>query len=125
MAARCRSDLTHCMTNPASPFDHPEIYDGLFDGLPRLLRGLLALPGPTQRTALALAVRWAQSRAERRDWRARMHTLRQDRERHREQEEQGQPLGRAHMPTLCATGSATCAGAPCAALRAMWNSTAT
>lgn len=33
MAARCRSDLTHCMTNPASPFDHPEIYDGLFDGL--------------------------------------------------------------------------------------------
>jgi preprotein translocase subunit SecA len=55
--------------------------DGLFKDLPAALRRLLR--GPAPHWALPLAVRWAQSRAERRAVRARMQTLRQDRELNR------------------------------------------
>jgi preprotein translocase subunit SecA len=55
--------------------------DGLFAALPRWLRRLLgALRGPGQRRLLALLVRTAQAGAERRARRARMDTLRQDRD---------------------------------------------
>ena len=55
--------------------------DGLFAQQPRSLRRLLAfLGGRPQRAWLRLAVRWSQSAAERRARRARMQTLRQDRE---------------------------------------------
>ena len=58
--------------------------DVLFKDSPRALRwALAALGGAPRRAALGWAVRWAQSRAERRAYRARMQTLRHDRELNR------------------------------------------
>jgi preprotein translocase subunit SecA len=58
--------------------------DMLFDALPGWWRSGLRWPeGPVQRRMLRLAVRWAQTRAERRAYKMRMQTLRQDRELHR------------------------------------------
>jgi preprotein translocase subunit SecA len=57
------------------------VQDSLFAPLPGGLRPLLAaLRGPALRAVLRLAVRAAQSRAERRAYKGRMATLRQDRE---------------------------------------------
>ncbi|MEP7300033.1 MAG: hypothetical protein ABI699_00775 [Caldimonas sp.] len=58
--------------------------DALFDRQPAWLAAAVrARPGAAGRAALALAVRWAQARAERRAYRSRMQTLRQDRELNR------------------------------------------
>ena len=58
--------------------------DSLFQDLPAPARRLLAgIPWPLDGMALALVLRWAQSRAEGRAYRARMQTLRQDRELNR------------------------------------------
>jgi preprotein translocase subunit SecA len=58
--------------------------DGLFEAQPIWLRRVLSSAGgPLQRWALRLAVRAAQSRAERMAFRTRMQTLRQDREMHK------------------------------------------
>jgi preprotein translocase subunit SecA len=58
--------------------------DTLFKTLPAALRRAIATPaGVSQRAVLALAVRWAQSRAEKRAYRSRLQTLQQDRDLHR------------------------------------------
>jgi preprotein translocase subunit SecA len=58
--------------------------DPLFDPLPGWWHNVLAWhEGPAQRRMLRLAVWWAQTRAERRAYKTRMQTLRQDRELHR------------------------------------------
>ncbi len=60
------------------------VQDSVFQQQPQLLRSLLAgLRGPAQRALLKLIVRRAQSQAEKRAYRGRMQTLRQDRELHR------------------------------------------
>ncbi|MEO8152321.1 MAG: hypothetical protein ABI605_04565 [Rhizobacter sp.] len=59
-------------------------HDSLFTQQPAVVRQMLAgLRGAPQRMALALLVRLAQRRAERRAYRVRMQTLRQDRELNR------------------------------------------
>jgi len=58
--------------------------DLLFKDSPAALRwALAAFGGPAQAAALRLALRWAQARAERRAYRVRMQTLKQDRELNR------------------------------------------
>ncbi|AKJ30099.1 hypothetical protein [Caldimonas brevitalea] len=59
-------------------------HDSVFEPQPALVRHLLAtLRGRTQRTLLQCAVAWAQRSAERRAWRGRLQTLKQDRDLNR------------------------------------------